>query len=124
MMEVGRQGPAVKVGKEVGATRFEPTSRFDPEPQPDGNPLTNSYQAAVVEDPPSTDSTSKPRPDDIQTHNSYATIMPIADDAALSRSVAARPYLPMEVQQHILSIVHARDAPPEGEKIQVSVESD
>lgn len=51
MKEVGRQGSAVKVGKRVGAPRFDPIFGISPEPQPDHDPLPNKTQMAVLEHP-------------------------------------------------------------------------
>ena len=72
--EVGRQGSAVKVGKEVRASRFEPISAVEGKPQSDHNSLTNKPQMTAVQNLPSTHSAAKPQPDDTQTQQLHANV--------------------------------------------------
>ncbi len=100
MKEVGRQGSAVKVGKEIGAPRFEPTSVIDAKPQIDHN-----WPQSVIILPP----IRQPNPS--LTTPRRMNCMPMSGYAALAGVVAAWPSLSSEDQQRILAIVQGRSAP-------------
>ena len=91
MKEMGRQGSAVEVSKRVGGLRIVPTSEIGPTPQLNRNSLTNEPRLAVIENPPTIDTATKPQPNDIQTDNPCAKNMPISGHAVLSHVEAAWP---------------------------------